>query len=218
MLLHPLAANHMHRHISPLLLTICICIMWFLKVTPTIGKSPVDHLLHFSRGNPYRPALHSSSPHACLPPSSIRDGCFATAPTAAPLHRPCCPLSMLGTICLHHFLIPPSTTCHPQCPPAPPSLPHFAHPPIHQLSRSPFRPKGLATPLLSPLPPPQVTSSSAVCVSCFKAGDHEGHDYVLYRSPAGGCCDCGDPASWNLEGEGGGAGRAGGWKGWVGGR
>lgn len=27
----------------------------------------------------------------------------------------------------------------------------------------------------------QVTSSSAVCVSCFRAGDHEGHDYVLYR-------------------------------------
>jgi hypothetical protein len=26
-----------------------------------------------------------------------------------------------------------------------------------------------------------VTSSSAVCVSCFKAGGHEQHDYIMYR-------------------------------------
>jgi hypothetical protein len=26
-----------------------------------------------------------------------------------------------------------------------------------------------------------VTSSSAVCVSCFKAGGHEHHDYIMYR-------------------------------------
>lgn len=47
----------------------------------------------------------------------------------------------------------------------------------------------------------QVTATSAVCVACFKAGGHEGHDYILYRSPAGGCCDCGDLSSWALDGE-----------------
>lgn len=47
----------------------------------------------------------------------------------------------------------------------------------------------------------QITSSSAVCVSCFKAGGHENHDYVMYRSSAGGCCDCGDLSSWHAEGK-----------------
>jgi hypothetical protein len=43
-----------------------------------------------------------------------------------------------------------------------------------------------------------------VCVSCFKAGGHGAHSYTMYRSVAGGCCDCGDLSSWRAEGEGGG--------------
>ncbi|GIL94355.1 hypothetical protein Vretimale_583, partial [Volvox reticuliferus] len=46
----------------------------------------------------------------------------------------------------------------------------------------------------------QLTTSSAVCVSCFKAGGHEDHDWIQYRSTSGGCCDCGDPAAWRVEG------------------
>jgi hypothetical protein len=45
-----------------------------------------------------------------------------------------------------------------------------------------------------------MNDSSAICVACFKAGGHEEHDYVLYRSESGGCCDCGDAASWQPEG------------------
>ncbi|KAL2641840.1 hypothetical protein R1flu_009427 [Riccia fluitans] len=46
----------------------------------------------------------------------------------------------------------------------------------------------------------QVNDSSAICVSCFQAGDHRHHDYVMYNSDSGGCCDCGDPAAWKEEG------------------
>ncbi|MEW5302971.1 MAG: hypothetical protein WDW36_005706 [Sanguina aurantia] len=46
----------------------------------------------------------------------------------------------------------------------------------------------------------QTSASSAVCISCFKAGGHDAHDYVIYKSPAGGCCDCGDLSSWRLDG------------------
>ncbi|BBN00658.1 hypothetical protein MPTK1_2g00960 [Marchantia polymorpha subsp. ruderalis] len=46
----------------------------------------------------------------------------------------------------------------------------------------------------------QVNDSSAICVSCFQAGDHRHHDYVMYHSDSGGCCDCGDPAAWKEEG------------------
>jgi len=33
-----------------------------------------------------------------------------------------------------------------------------------------------------------------------RGGPTQEHDYVLYRSEAGGCCDCGDAASWEPEG------------------
>lgn len=29
--------------------------------------------------------------------------------------------------------------------------------------------------------------------ACFERGNHEGHDYNMFRSEAGGACDCGDP-------------------------
>lgn len=32
----------------------------------------------------------------------------------------------------------------------------------------------------------------SICADCFKNGDHEGHDYNMFRSGAGGACDCGD--------------------------
>nr|XP_024380592.1 E3 ubiquitin-protein ligase PRT6-like isoform X4 [Physcomitrium patens]PNR51519.1 hypothetical protein PHYPA_010706 [Physcomitrium patens] len=46
----------------------------------------------------------------------------------------------------------------------------------------------------------QVNDSSAICVSCFLKGDHKDHDYVMYHSESGGCCDCGDPEAWLPEG------------------
>ncbi|KAL6496213.1 hypothetical protein OROGR_029471 [Orobanche gracilis] len=39
----------------------------------------------------------------------------------------------------------------------------------------------------------------AICVPCFKKGDHKDHDYsVIYTG--GGCCDCGDITAWKREG------------------
>lgn len=34
----------------------------------------------------------------------------------------------------------------------------------------------------------------------MQAGDHTNHDYSMYFSFAGGCCDCGDPTSWKPSG------------------
>eukprot|EP00760_Papus_ankaliazontas_P018688 PhM_4_TR17584/c0_g1_i1/m.94002 len=38
-----------------------------------------------------------------------------------------------------------------------------------------------------------------ICIECFKAGDHTGHDYKLIRT-SGGMCDCGDPDAWDSKG------------------
>lgn len=32
----------------------------------------------------------------------------------------------------------------------------------------------------------------SLCANCFLNGDHTGHDFNMFRSPAGGACDCGD--------------------------
>eukprot|EP00392_Amoebophrya_sp_AT5.2_P001052 g1054.t1 len=45
-----------------------------------------------------------------------------------------------------------------------------------------------------------ISPSSCICVACFNAGDHEGHDYFIYRSDYGGCCDCGDADAWDICG------------------
>uniref|UniRef100_A0A915KPQ5 E3 ubiquitin-protein ligase n=1 Tax=Romanomermis culicivorax TaxID=13658 RepID=A0A915KPQ5_ROMCU len=37
------------------------------------------------------------------------------------------------------------------------------------------------------------TPSMAICTECFLNGQHEGHDFIMFRSQAGGACDCGDP-------------------------
>ena len=39
----------------------------------------------------------------------------------------------------------------------------------------------------------------AICMPCFKASDHKGHDYTMHES-SGGVCDCGDPQAWRAEG------------------
>jgi len=46
----------------------------------------------------------------------------------------------------------------------------------------------------------QTKDSSAICVSCFQGGNHWEHDYVMYHSESGGCCDCGDRGAWRESG------------------
>ncbi|KAG0560005.1 hypothetical protein KC19_10G146700 [Ceratodon purpureus] len=46
----------------------------------------------------------------------------------------------------------------------------------------------------------QTNDSSAICVDCFQNGNHWEHDYVMYHSESGGCCDCGDRAAWKESG------------------
>eukprot|EP00899_Mesostigma_viride_P015866 jgi/Mesvir1/24280/Mv10978-RA.1 len=42
-------------------------------------------------------------------------------------------------------------------------------------------------------------STCAICVACFLDGNHEGHDYAMIHT-GGGCCDCGDPTAWKVDG------------------
>lgn len=35
----------------------------------------------------------------------------------------------------------------------------------------------------------------AICIDCFRKGDHKGHDFAIIRT-GGGCCDCGDGQAW----------------------
>lgn len=44
-----------------------------------------------------------------------------------------------------------------------------------------------------------MSSASCICVACFEAGDHEGHDFYISRSDYG-CCDCGDIYAWKSSG------------------
>ena len=44
-----------------------------------------------------------------------------------------------------------------------------------------------------------LSSASCICVKCFEAGDHEGHDFYISRSDYG-CCDCGDIYAWKSSG------------------
>lgn len=37
-----------------------------------------------------------------------------------------------------------------------------------------------------------ITPCMSLCSKCFQEGNHEGHDYNMFRSKAGGACDCGD--------------------------
>lgn len=40
----------------------------------------------------------------------------------------------------------------------------------------------------------------SICAECFKNGDHAGHDFNMFRSGAGGACDCGDECVMNPKG------------------
>ncbi|GAM20420.1 hypothetical protein SAMD00019534_035950 [Acytostelium subglobosum LB1] len=45
----------------------------------------------------------------------------------------------------------------------------------------------------------QLDPTTAMCIGCFNAGDHKGHDYAL-QSVGGGFCDCGDPTAFKTSG------------------
>ncbi|KAF4718322.1 hypothetical protein FOZ63_015729, partial [Perkinsus olseni] len=45
----------------------------------------------------------------------------------------------------------------------------------------------------------ELDSNCVVCPDCFYGGNHEGHHVKLIRT-VGGCCDCGDEASWKKSG------------------
>ncbi|GAB1601060.1 E3 ubiquitin-protein ligase UBR3-like [Argonauta hians] len=45
-----------------------------------------------------------------------------------------------------------------------------------------------------------ITPCMSLCSKCFQAGNHEGHDYNMFRSKAGGACDCGDASVMNPAG------------------
>lgn len=40
----------------------------------------------------------------------------------------------------------------------------------------------------------------SLCAECFQKGDHEGHDFNMFRSQAGGACDCGDESVMKKSG------------------
>lgn len=40
----------------------------------------------------------------------------------------------------------------------------------------------------------------SICTDCFRAADHAGHDFNMFRSQAGGACDCGDAEVMRPEG------------------
>uniref|UniRef100_A0A2R5LIR0 E3 ubiquitin-protein ligase n=1 Tax=Ornithodoros turicata TaxID=34597 RepID=A0A2R5LIR0_9ACAR len=37
-----------------------------------------------------------------------------------------------------------------------------------------------------------ISPCMSLCAECFQQGNHEGHDFNMFRSQAGGACDCGD--------------------------
>ena len=38
----------------------------------------------------------------------------------------------------------------------------------------------------------RISQCMSLCADCFRHGNHEGHDYNMFKSQAGGACDCGD--------------------------
>ena len=40
----------------------------------------------------------------------------------------------------------------------------------------------------------------SLCAECFQKGEHEGHDFNMFRSQAGGACDCGDESVMKKSG------------------
>lgn len=46
----------------------------------------------------------------------------------------------------------------------------------------------------------QTDGTCVLCDECFRNSDHKGHDVLFHRTSPGGCCDCGDPEAWAVEG------------------
>jgi len=46
----------------------------------------------------------------------------------------------------------------------------------------------------------QYDPTCVLCEACFKASNHAGHEVYFHRTSAGGCCDCGDPEAFKIEG------------------
>ena len=45
-----------------------------------------------------------------------------------------------------------------------------------------------------------ISPCMSLCADCFHAGNHEGHDFNMFKSQAGGACDCGDEDVMKKEG------------------
>ncbi|KAK6165726.1 hypothetical protein SNE40_022591 [Patella caerulea] len=45
-----------------------------------------------------------------------------------------------------------------------------------------------------------ISPCMSLCSECFQAGNHEGHDFNMFKSHAGGACDCGDVNVMNADG------------------
>ena len=45
-----------------------------------------------------------------------------------------------------------------------------------------------------------ISPCMSLCADCFHDGNHEGHDFNMFRSQAGGACDCGDESVMRIQG------------------
>ena len=45
-----------------------------------------------------------------------------------------------------------------------------------------------------------LNSGMALCIKCFKNGNHDTHDFNMFRSFEGGVCDCGDTSALKKDG------------------
>lgn len=45
-----------------------------------------------------------------------------------------------------------------------------------------------------------ISPCMSLCADCFLAGNHDGHDFNMFKSQAGGACDCGDDTVMKKEG------------------
>lgn len=46
-----------------------------------------------------------------------------------------------------------------------------------------------------------ISPCMSLCADCFVDGNHEGHDFNMFRSQAGGACDCGDENVMRKQGQ-----------------
>ena len=46
-----------------------------------------------------------------------------------------------------------------------------------------------------------ISPCMSLCADCFLAGNHKGHDFNMFKSQAGGACDCGDETVLKKEGQ-----------------